>query len=105
MDEVDDEVEAELSPVQKCAVLFAAQHGHATDRQVRAAGISWKRQRTWIDHGLRVRVHPGVLAVAGTPRTWQTVLTAALLAVPGAVACGRSAARVHSLDGFRRYSG
>src|ERR1700712_5531304 len=102
--EHDEPGEDVLTPIEECTVLFAAQHGHATDRQVRAAGISLKCQHALIAQNLWKRVHKGVLGLAGVPRTWEGDLMAALLAVPGAAACGRSAARVHVMHCYRRFS-
>jgi len=99
------EEEVELTVMEKCAVLFAGQHGVASDRQVRAAGISWKRQNALIASQVWKREHPGVLALTGAPDTWERDVMAATLAVKGGVACGRTAARLHGLDGYRWYTG
>lgn len=89
--------------MEQCAVLFAGQHGVAADRQLRAAGISLKRQNAMIAGAVWQRLHPGVVALAGASDSWEQRVMAATLAVKGAVACGRTAARVHGLDGYRRY--
>jgi len=99
--EGDDDVE--LTPMQKCAALFAAQHAVATDRQVRAVGVSLRQQKALLASGVWTRHCPGVLGPSGAPDTWERRVKAATLAVPGAVACGRTAARIHGLDGFRRF--
>jgi len=91
--------------MQKCAALFAGQHGVAADRQVRAAGISLKRQNALIASDVWKRVHAGVIGLTGAADTWERKVMAAALAVKGAVACGRTAARVHGLDGYRKYPG
>ena len=103
--EAAEEDEVELTPMQKCAALFACQHGVAADRQVRAAGISLKRQNALIASDVWKRVHPGVIGLTGAADTWERKVMAAALAVKGAVACGRTAARVHGLDGYRNYAG
>ena len=99
------EEDEELTPMQKCAALFACQHGVAADRQIRAAGISLKRQNAMVANQVWTRLHPGVLALAGMPDTWERQVMAATLAVKGAVACVRTAARLHGLDGYRYYGG
>ena len=99
--EVDEDVE--LTPMQKCSALFAAQHAVATDRQIRAAGVSARQQKSLIASGAWTRQAPGVVGSSGAPNTWERRVMTATLAVPGAVACGRTAARLHSLDGFRRF--
>jgi len=95
--------EAEPTPMEKCAALFAAQHAVATDRQIRATGISVRQQKSLIASGVWSREAPGVIGPSGAPNTWERRVMTATLAVPGAVACGRTAARLHSLDGFRRF--
>ena len=99
------EEEVELTPMQKCVALFAGQHGVAADRQVRAAGISLKRQNALIASDVWKRVHAGVIGLTGAADRWERKVMAAALAVKGAVACGRTAARVHGLDGYRKYPG
>jgi hypothetical protein len=91
--------------MEKWAAFFACQHGAASDRQVRSAGVSLKRQKALIASEIWKRLHTGVLALSGSPDTWEQQLIAATLAVKGSVACGRTAARLHGLDGFRRYTG
>ena len=100
-EEVDPEVE--LTPMQKCAALFADQHAAATDRQVRAAGITLRQQKALLDSGVWTRHCHGVIGPSGAPDTWERRVKVATLAVSGAVACGRTAARIHRLDGFRRF--
>ena len=95
--------EVELTPMQKCAALFAEQHAVATDRQVRTAGVSLRQQKALLAGGVWTRHCPGVIGPSGAPDTWERRVKAATLAVPGAVACGRTAARIHRLDGFRRF--
>jgi len=90
--------------MQKCAALFAAQHAVATDRQVRATGVSLRQQKALLGNGVWVRHCRGVIGPAGAPDTWERRVKMATLAVPGAVACGRTAARIHGLDGFRRFT-
>ena len=105
-DEATDEAvteEVELTPMQKCAVLFAAQHGVASDRQIRTAGVSLRQQKALLASGVWTRHCPGVVGPSGAPETWERRVKAATLAVPGAVACGRTAACIHRLDGFRRF--
>jgi hypothetical protein len=101
--EIAEAGEEELTPMQKCAALFAAQHAVATDRQVRATGISVRQQKSLIASEVWTRQAPGVVGPSGAPNTWERRVMTAILAVPGAVACGRTAARLHSLDGFRRF--
>jgi len=89
--------------MQKCAALFAEQHSVATDRQVRATGISLRQQKALLASGVWTRHCLGVIGPSGAPDTWERRVKIATLAVPGAVACGRTAARIHNLDGFRRF--
>ncbi|MCU1400513.1 MAG: hypothetical protein JWN62_3622 [Acidimicrobiales bacterium] len=84
---------------------FARQHGVAADRQVRAAGVSLKRQKALIASGVWRRLQPGVVGDAGAPFTWEQRVMAATLIVPGSVAAARAAARLHLLDGFTDFEG
>ena len=105
-EEANDEAvaeEVELTPMQKCAVLFAAQHAVAGDRQIRTAGVSLRQQNALLASGVWTRHCPGVVGPSGAPDTWERRVKDATLAVPGAVACGRTAARIHRLDVFRRF--
>ena len=99
--ELDDDVE--LTPMQKCAALFEVQHAVASDRQIRGAGVGMRQQKALLASGAWTRRAPGVVGPCGAPDTWERRVMTAILAVPGAVACGRTAARVHALDGFRRF--
>jgi hypothetical protein len=91
--------------MEHAATLFAAQHGVAADRQLRSIGVSLKVQRALIARAIWVRHGPGVVGLGGAPATWERRVMAATLAVPGSLACGRTAARLHRLDGFDRYVG
>ena len=81
--------------------VLAAQHGVATDAQIRAVGVSADVQRRMIGRGVLLRCAPGVVGDAGTGSTWRRRAMAATLA-PGAagVLTGASSARLHGLDGF-----
>jgi hypothetical protein len=88
------------TPMQAVNQLFVAQHGVVTTRQSRRAGVTLHRERGLIHRGCWLTPSPGFIALAGVPATWiQAVSMASLL--PGALICGPTAARVHSLDGYR----
>lgn len=81
--------------------LMAIQHGVATRGQVLDAGGT----ASLIDHRLEVgaweALASGIYAARSAPVTWERDLSAALLSRPGSMACRRSAAILHGLDGFR----
>lgn len=91
--------------MQSCGVLFAGQHGVGADRQIRACGVSLRQQKSLIAAGTWTRYCAGVVGASGAPATWHQRVMAAILAVPGAAACGRSAARLHGFDGFGSFAG
>lgn len=80
--------------------LFRTQHGVAAERQLRAHGVTWELQQGMLRRGELVRAGPGVLAAAGSPCTWEQRAMAATLGTEGLVLLdGRSAARLHRMDG------
>src|SRR4051812_4726967 len=81
--------------------LFRTQHAVVADRQVRRAGVTWEMQRTKLRSGAWTRFAPGVLALSAAPATWEQGAMAATLSFDGLVMLsGRSAGRLHGLDGF-----
>ena len=95
----------EKTPMEKVNDLFALQHGLAADRQIRGAGISSDRQLTLIRKQAWTRYARGIVAAGGAAKTWEQRAMAATLSAPGAMLSGRSAARLHGLDGFSRHDG
>ncbi|MCU1366882.1 MAG: hypothetical protein JWN39_2521 [Ilumatobacteraceae bacterium] len=87
--------------IRAAMAIMAAQHGVASDRQVRSCDVSADVQRRLVERGLLVRFAPSVVGDAGTETTWHRRAMAATLA-PGAhaVLAGATAARLHRLDGF-----
>lgn len=83
--------------ISAAAPLFELQHGVASREQLRQRGVTDHQ----LDHALRsghVRsIHFGVLLQAGRPVTVDVATHAAVLAVPGSLACGWSAARLRSM--------
>jgi hypothetical protein len=89
------------SPDEIAAKLFAAQHGAAADRQLRAAGFSWARQQRMIANNRWRREAPGVVFLVGAPQTWRQEAMAATLYWKGLnLLSGGPAARLHGCDGF-----
>lgn len=87
------------------AATFRAQHGAATDRQIRAAGVSLRQQQALLASGVWVRPVRGVVTVAGSPATWhQRASVAVLGSGPAAALSHGSAARLHELDGYATYA-
>lgn len=85
--------------------LMRAQHGVASRRQARRAGVSAVVERRLVAEGALVRALPDVLAAGGVPLTFGAAAMAATLRC-GAVAISHgAAARLHRLPGFERYAG
>jgi len=81
------------------AELAASQHGCFTRKQAAENRIGRRRLDTAVRNGLFIPELPRVLRFAGSPRTWHSRLSAAVLSVDG-VASHRSAARLQGSDGF-----
>jgi hypothetical protein len=83
------------------AAHAAAQHGIFDLTEARRWGITDRMRNHWVDTGRIQRLGPTVFRVAGAPDSWrQRLLAAARSLSPGGVIAGRSAARLHGLDGF-----
>ena len=87
--------------IRAAMAIMAAQHGVASDAQLRARGVSADVQRRLIARGLLTRFAPSVVGDAASAVTWHRRAMAATLA-PGAraVLAGATAARLHRLDSF-----
>ena len=70
-------------------MVASAQHSVFTVAQALACGFSRRAIDARVERGVLVRVHPNVIAIAGTPETWHRKLMAAVLSV------GRPAAASH----------
>ena len=80
--------------------LAASQHGVFSRAQAAACGITTSQLRTNLRTGRWEACGPGVLRVAGTPRSWQMRAMAATLSLSGRVVVShRCAAALHGLDG------
>jgi hypothetical protein len=88
-------------PWRVVAELAAAQHGVVTRAQAAERGLGPAQIRTLLHHGVVEEVLPTVLRDLGAPITWEQRVMAAVLVTDG-VACGRTAAALHRLDGFER---
>lgn len=81
--------------------LLAAQHGVVARYQVLESGATPSLIDHRLDVGEWVSVAPGIYTARSSSPTWERDLTAALLSRPGSLACRRSAAILHDLEGFR----
>jgi hypothetical protein len=79
--------------------LAASQHGAFAIRQAAARGITEKERRVRIARGDWEMSLPGVLTIAGTPKTWRHRLMVATLSCSGVIS-HRAAAQLHRLDGI-----
>ncbi|CAN5816537.1 hypothetical protein BH24ACT5_BH24ACT5_18000 [soil metagenome] len=92
--------DAEPLGVPALFALMRRQHGVASVRQARAAGVSRSVQRRLLGEGAVLEPLPGVLAVGGAPPTFAAQAMAASL-LPGVLAVSHgAAARLHRLAGF-----
>ncbi len=85
------------------ARLAAQQHGVVHRRHALALGMTARQIHDRLVSGLLVPVHPSVYRLAGTPRSWEQDLFAAVMAAgDGVVASHRSAARLWGLRGIEQ---
>ncbi len=83
------------------AAVAAEQHGVVGARQLDALGIHRRMRSDWVARGLLARDGPHSFVVAGAPPSWLQALWAAKVDLDGrGFVAGRSAARLHRLDGF-----
>lgn len=83
--------------------IASEQHGLATRQQAIDNGLSDKRVAALCRTGALERVHPGIVRVAGAPRTWQQRVQLALLAAGDRAAVSHATAAVlFGLEGFAR---
>ena len=86
-------------------VILAKQHGVATERQIRDAGLTWRQQQRLVALAVWRQHQPHVIGVNGTRADWKRRAMAATLARGGARLSGPAAARLLGLDGFGDYEG
>jgi hypothetical protein len=83
------------------ADVASAHHGVISADQLAQLGASTATRSRWLAAGLLVRLGPRSFAVGGAPPTWQRSLAAAVIDLRGrGFLAGRTAARLHGLDGF-----
>jgi hypothetical protein len=82
------------------AELAASQHGAYSRRQAATTGFTKAMIAARIRRGDITEPVPGVLLVSGTPLTFRTMLSIAVLAGGGTVASHRAAALLHGMEGF-----
>lgn len=81
--------------------LATQQHSVVSLTQLERAGVRAPMRSRWVAAGLLVRLGPRSFGAAGSAPTWMRSLAAAYLDLDGrAPIAGRSAARLHGLDGF-----
>jgi hypothetical protein len=83
--------------------VAAAQAGAFSTTQAAAHGVSRRMLARAHGRGFVVRGAQGVYVVGGSPPTWvQQLWVAHLVVGPESAVAGRSAARLHGINGFRR---
>jgi Transcriptional regulator, AbiEi antitoxin len=94
---------ASSSSFHSIAAFAADHHGVVTRAQAATLGVGRMVVSRLVERGALVVFGPGVLIVAGSPRTWEQRLYAAtMLCREQGLAVGASAARLHGVDGFER---
>lgn len=68
------------------------QYGVFTEAQAIAAGLTERTLRSRVQSGVFERVYPGVLRVAGTPRSWHSDAIAAVFSAPEPAAASHETA-------------
>lgn len=83
------------------ARLASQQHGAVSARDLDRLGVGVKLRSQWVQAGRLERAGPRAYFVAGSAPMWRRGLWAAAANAEGlGVLAGRSAARLHGLDGF-----
>lgn len=83
---------------------YMAEHdGVIRAAQARELGLGWDREQVLVDRGVIDRPAPGVLRSTSSPITWWQRVRVAAWAPGDAIVSHGAAARIHDLDGFRRY--
>ncbi len=82
--------------------MAARQHGAFSRAQAKAFGFNEKLIRRRVGKGVWIQMDHNVLAVNGSPDSWERRLSAAVLSRPEAYVAGRSAAHLHNFPGFPR---
>lgn len=83
------------------AAIAASQHSVISLSQLEQAGISKSLRYCWVKSGLLDRLGFRSFAMAGSDPTWMRSLVAGFFDLDGlGFVAGRSAARLHTLDGF-----
>jgi hypothetical protein len=86
---------------QRATAMAAAQHGVVGRRQLLALGVSERLRRSWHSRGLIERGGTNSFVVSGSAPSWLRTMWCAHFDLDGrGFIAGRSAARLHRLDGF-----
>lgn len=91
-----------MAPLHRqAAEVAAAADGVLALDELARLGFSASTRSYWIRTGKLVRLGPRSFVLAGTPPTWRQRVRAATVDLGGrGLVAGRSAARLHGLDGF-----
>lgn len=90
-----------VSSFAKVSSLASTQHGGVAASQLDRLGVSTSLRSKWVARGLLQRAGPRAFVVAGSEPTWRREAWTAAVNVHGlGFVAGRTAARIHGLDGF-----
>lgn len=88
---------------RRLAEFAAAQHGVFRRAQAHEIDMNDRRLQARVTRGALERLSPDVFRIAGVPSSWhQELLAAAWAGGPDCCVSHRSAAALHSFEGFRR---
>jgi hypothetical protein len=90
-----------FEPDRFIAAVAARQFGVFSHEQAISAGFSRATVQQRVSDGRWLLVRPGVYAIAGVPRTFESNALSGVLQVDRAFASHRTAAFLHGLDGIR----
>jgi very-short-patch-repair endonuclease len=91
-----------MGPDRRLDEYASRQYGVFSLGQARTAGISDRMVEHRVATGAWVRLAAGVYALGSSPPTWERQLAAAVLARPGCLVAGTSAAFLHGWEGVQR---
>lgn len=85
----------------KVTAVASTHFGAISTQELDDLGVDRRQRSRWVAQGLLVRLGPRTYAIAGSAATWHRSIWAAMTDVGDAgFIAGRTAARIHGLDGF-----
>lgn len=82
--------------------VAARQHGVFSRAQALESGLTEAQISHRLETSIWLRIVTGVYASSSSTPTWERQLHAAVLSHPGCLVAGRSAGRLHRMEGYRK---